>query len=64
MNGEGYRDPTADRAIASASKENHIPKQLYEPIKKFKEILEFQHIYVDEVKFHTDSGKKYDKKWR
>ena len=39
MNGEGYRDPTADRAIASASKENHIPRQLYEPIKKFKEFL-------------------------
>lgn len=64
MNQEGYRDPTADKDVANAEKERHIPKQLYEPVKKMKEILEFQHIYVDEIKFHTDSGKKFEKKWR
>lgn len=63
MNKEGYRDPTAEKAIANAVKSKHIPIEVYEPVKKLKEILEFQHIYVDEIKFHTNSG-KYEKKWK
>ena len=63
MNKEGYRDPTAEKAIANAGKSKHIPKEVYEPVKKLKEILEFQHIYVDEIKFHTNSV-KYEKQWK
>ena len=36
MNGEGYRDPTADRAIRNAT---HLPRQIWSVVKAVREVL-------------------------
>ena len=41
MNGEGYRDPTADRAIRNA---NRLPEPIWAVIKVVRAVLEVSHL--------------------
>ena len=47
MNGEGYRDPTADRAIRNAT---HLPGQIWSVVKAVREVLNVSHLELVEIK--------------
>ena len=47
MNGEGYRDPTADRAIRNAT---HLPRQIWSVVKVVREVLNVSHLELVEIK--------------
>ena len=47
MNGEGYRDPTADRAIRSASR---LPRQIWSVVKAVREVLNVSHLELVEIR--------------
>ena len=50
MNGEGYRDPTADRAIRNAT---HLPRQIWSVVKAVREVLNVSHLELVEIKCET-----------
>ena len=47
MNGEGYRNPTADRAIRSASR---LPRQIWSVVKAVREVLNVSHLELVEIR--------------
>ena len=45
MNGEGYRDPTADRAIRNAGR---LPRPIWNVVKAVREVLNVSHLELVE----------------
>lgn len=59
MNGEGYRDPTADRAIRNAT---HLPRQIWSVVKAVREVLNVSHLELVEIKMRDrTTGREH--KW-
>ena len=59
MNGEGYRDPTADRAIRNAT---HLPRQIWSVVKVVREVLNVSHLELVEIKMrYRTTGREH--KW-
>ena len=47
MNSEGYRDPTADRAIRNAAR---LPRQIWSVVKAVREVLYVSHLELVEIR--------------
>ena len=59
MNGEGYRDPTADMAIRSASR---LPIQIWSVVKAVREVLNVSHLELVEIRMRDrTTGREH--KW-
>ena len=59
MNGEGYRDPTADRAIRSAT---YLPRQIWNVVKAVREVLNVSHLELVEIRMRDrTTGREH--KW-
>lgn len=59
MNGEGYRDPTADRVIRNAT---HLPRQIWSVVKAVREVLNVSHLELVEIRMRDrTTGKEH--KW-
>ncbi len=57
MNGEGYRDPTADRAIRNAT---HLPRQIWSVVKAVREVLNVSHLELVEIRMRDrTTGKEH-----
>lgn len=60
MNSEGYRNPTADRAIRSASR---LPEPIRNVIKTVREVLNVSHLELVEIRMRDrTTGKEH--KWK
>lgn len=58
MNGEGYKDPTAEKAMGRMK---HIPMHIWEPIKLVKEVLGFAKLELVGISIRDRrSGRKYE----
>lgn len=59
MNSEGYRDPTAERAIRAAG---HLPEDVWEAVKIVRSFLGLVHLDLVEITvIDRNTAKKY--KW-
>lgn len=59
MNGEGYRDPTADRAIRNATR---LPRQIWSVVKAIREVLNVSHLELVEIRMRDrTTGREH--KW-
>jgi len=59
MNGEGYRDPTADRAIRNAGR---LPRPILNVVKAVREVLNVSHLELVEIKMRDrTTGREH--KW-
>jgi hypothetical protein len=59
MNGEGYRDPTADRAIRNAGR---LPRQIWSVVKAVREVLNVSHLELVEIRMRDrTTGREH--KW-
>ena len=47
MNGEGYRDPTADKAIRNAVR---LPRSIWNVVKAVREVLNVSHLELVEIR--------------
>ena len=56
MNGEGYKDPTADKAVRNASR---MPKAIYEVYKALNLVAELHGLEITGLR-----DKKTRKEWR
>ena len=67
MNGEGYRDPTADRAIRNAGR---LPRPIWNVVKAVQEVLNVSQLELVEIRMrdrttgkeHTWGGDNKEKK--
>lgn len=59
MNSEGYRDPTADRAIRNAT---HLPRQIWSVVKAVREVLNVSHLELVEIRMR-DRTTGRENKW-
>ena len=60
MNSEGYRDPTADRAIRNAT---HLPRQIWSVVKAVREVLNVSHLELVEIRMRDrTTGREH--KWK
>lgn len=58
MNGEGYRDPTADKAVHRASK---VPKHVRDVIQVLRLVASLTGFKIDHIVLSDKStGRKYD----
>lgn len=60
MNSEGYKDPTADRAVHQAG---HLPERIWEVIKMARSMIELCHLDLTEIKVR-DRKSKREYTWR
>ena len=59
MNGEGYRDPTADRAIRNAGR---LPRPIWNVVKAVREVLNVSHLELVEIRMRDrTTGREH--KW-
>jgi hypothetical protein len=59
MNGEGYRDPTADKAIRNAVR---LPRPIWNVVKAVREVLNVSHLELVEIKMRDrTTGREH--KW-
>lgn len=59
MNGEGYRDPTADQAIYRASR---LPRPIWNVVKAVREVLNVSHLELVEIRMRDrTTGREH--KW-
>lgn len=57
MNGEGYRDPTADRAIRNAGR---LPRPIWNVVKVVREVLNVSHLELVEIRMRDrTTGKEH-----
>ncbi|MDB6473016.1 hypothetical protein PMN51_04720, partial [Blautia wexlerae] len=57
MNGEGYRDPTADRAIRNAGR---LPRPIWNVVKAVQEVLNVSHLELVEIRMRDrTTGKEH-----
>lgn len=47
MNGEGYRDPTADKVIRNAAR---LPRSIWNVVKAVREVLNVSHLELVEIR--------------
>ena len=60
MNGEGYRNPTADRAIRNATR---LPRPIWNVVKAVREVLNVSHLELVEIRMRDrTTGKEH--KWK
>lgn len=60
MNGEGYRDPTADQAIYRASR---LPEPIWNVVKAVREVLNVSHLELVEIRMRDrTTGREH--KWK
>lgn len=59
MNGEGYRDPTADKAIRNAGR---LPRPIWNVVKAVREVLNVSHLELVEIRMRDrTTGREH--KW-
>lgn len=57
MNGEGYRDPTADKAIQNAAR---LPRAIWNVVKAVREVLNVSHLELVEIRMRDrTTGKEH-----
>ena len=56
MNGEGYYDPTADRAIRITSGENHTSRRVYRIFLTVRNMVELAGFKITRLEFRDKNG--------